>query len=336
MKALLLLALISGLGTAHAAESAPPALMLTGDLQPRATVKVYARVAGVVESIAVRESAIITEGQLLAKIDDREYRIDVAEARAALESATAKAEMMSAGGRVEERARALAEVSSAEAVVIDATANHERLQSLFGKGGVSKQNVDAARRELDVARARLTAAQKSAALVNEGARNEERKMARAELDRMREQLKMAELKLSYCEVKAPFGGVLGQRLVDPGAYVLAASSPQAPAMFVLSDSRVMKGMLDIPESQLMLVRVGAKAKVTVQSLPDRTFVGTVVNVYPYIDPKTRTGKVELAVPNERAELLSGMFIKAEVESAATRASSLVEVLGIKRPAGSGE
>lgn len=336
MKALLLLALISGLNPVRAAEPVPPALMLTGDLQPRATVKVYSRVAGVVDSIEVRESAIISEGDVLAKIDDREYRIDVAEARAALESATAKAEMMNAGGRPEERARALAEVSSAEAVVTDATANHERLLSLFGKGGVSKQNVDSARRELDVARARLTSALKSAALINEGARNEERKMARAELDKMREQLRMAELKLSYCEVKAPFGGVLGQRLVDPGAYVLAASSPQAPAMFVLSDSRVMKGMLDIPESQLMLVRVGAKAKVFVQSLPDRVFEGKVVNVYPYIDPKTRTGKVELAVPNAKAELLSGMFVKAEVESAKARAGSLVEVLGIKLPAGKAE
>lgn len=315
---------------------APPALMLTGDLQPRATVKVFARASGVVEKVYVRESAMVRENDVLAEIDPREYAIEVAQARAALEFATAKAQMMNAGGRPEERARALAEVASAEAVVRDAAGHHERMEALHGRGGVSRQSVDSGRRELSVARARVVSAKKSAALVNEGPREEERRMARAELDRMRESLRMAELKLSYCKVRAPFAGCLGQRLVDEGAYVMAASSPQAPPLFVLSDSRVMKGMLDVPESQLMLVRVGARARVTVQSLPDRTLEGTVANVYPYVDPKTRTGKVELAVPNHRAELLSGMFIKAEVDSAPARAASLAEVLGVKVPTGSVE
>ena len=343
MRALAVLALVTGISAASAAVQAgsdPAAaaapLLLTGDLQPRATVKVFARVSGVLEKVAVRESSMVREGDVLAEIDPREYEIDVAQAKASLDSAAARARMMDAGGRPEERARAGADVNSAEAVVRDATGNFERLENLFAKGGVSKQAVDAARRELDVARARLTSASKSSALISEGARNEERQMARADLEKIREMLRMAELKLSYCKVKAPFGGVLGQRLVDAGAYVMAASSPQAPPLFVLSDSRVMKGMLDVPESQLMLVRVGAKAKVMVQSLPDKVFEGTVVNVYPYVDPKTRTGKVELAVPNYRAELLSGMFIKAEVQAAGARAGSLAEVLGIKVPSGAVE
>lgn len=337
MKALVLLALLSGLsgasGAVLAAGEKPPPLLLTGELQPVATVKVYARAAGAVIKVHVRESYPITEGQVLAEIDPREYEIEVAEAKAALETAMARLEMADAGGRPEERARASAEISSAEAVVRDAAGNYERLDNLYSKGGISKQSVDAARRELDVARARLVSASKSAALVTEGVRTEERRIARAEVEKFRQQHKMAELKLSYCKVKAPFGGVLGQRLVDEGAFVLAASSPQAPAMFVLSDSRVMKGLLDIPETQLLFIRKGAKAKVWVQTLPDKIFQGTVVNVYPYVDSKTRNGKVELAIPNPIAELVSGNFIKAEVESSPTRAASLAEVLGIKLPAG---
>ena len=341
MKALLLVAMLSGLtGGASAAtgDVEVPVLHLTGDLQPRATVKVFARAAGMVEKVNYRESALVREGDVLASIDSREYEIEVAEARAAAESAEARVGMMDAGGRPEERARAVADIAAAEAMVRDAEANQTRMHEMFGKGGVSRQQLDAAQRELDVNRAKLTSARKSSALVIEGVREEERRMARADLARTREQLRMAELKLSYCKVLAPFTGVVGQRLVDPGTYVMAASSPQAPALFVFSDSYVMKGMLDVPESQLMLLRVGQKAKVTVQSLPDRVFEGTVVNVYPYVDQRTRTGKVELAVPNSHAELLSGMFIKADIDAASARAASLVEVLGVgvKAPAGRAE
>lgn len=306
---------------------APRLLELTGDLQPRATVKVYARVAGMIEKVNVRESDAVREGQVLAELDPKELEIEVAELAAQVEAMEARASMMSAGGRPEERARALAEVDQARAVLREADASHRRLESLFEKGGVSRQRVDEARRELDVAHARLTAQRKSAALVVEGARDEERRMSRAEHRKAREALRLAELKLSYTKVRSPFAGILGMRLVDPGTYVMAASSPQAPALFVVSDSRVMKGMVDVPETELMHVRVGQKARVRVQSLPDKVFEARVANVYPYVDPKTRNGKIELAVPNPRAELLSGMFIKAEIEAAPGRAPSMLEVLG---------
>jgi multidrug resistance efflux pump len=306
-------------------------LELTGELQPRATVKVYARVAGMLEKINVRESDFVREGQVLAEIDPKELEIEVAELNAQVKAVEAKSSMMAAGGRPEERARSRAEVDQVQAVLREAEANHQRMSNLFARGGVPRQQVDAARRELDVARARVTGARKSAALVTEGARDEERRMARADLSRVREQLKMAELKLSYTKVRAPFSGVLGMRMVDPGTYVLAASSPQAPALFVLSDSKVMKGMIDVPESELMHLRVGQPAKVRVQSLPDKVFQATVSNVYPYVDPKTRNGKIELAVPNPQAELLSGMFIKAEIQAAGERAPSMIQVLGLEKP-----
>ena len=83
MKALVLLALLSGLsgasGAVLAAGEKPPPLLLTGELQPVATVKVYARAAGAVIKVHVRESYPITEGQVLSEIDPREYEIEVAE-----------------------------------------------------------------------------------------------------------------------------------------------------------------------------------------------------------------------------------------------------------------
>jgi HlyD family secretion protein len=300
---------------------------LTGDLAPRQNVRVYSRVSGMVKRILVRESSLVKAGDVMAEIDPVEYEIAVAQAKAAVAMAEAKLAGMEAGGRPEERSRAGADVDSAAAVVREARANHDRMSSMFGKGGVSHQSLDAARRDLDVANSKLIAALKSLSLVNEGPRAEDRQMARADLARLREDLKLAELKLSYCKVRAPFSGIVGQRLLDEGTYVLAASSPQAPALFTFADPFTLKALVDVPETDILYLRIGMPATIQVQSMPDELVSGHVANIFPFVDPKTRTSKLEVDVPNPTGRLLPGQFVKAKIHAAATPARSAAEVLG---------
>jgi multidrug resistance efflux pump len=303
-------------------------LSLTGDLAARQQVRIYARVAGPVKKFHAREGQLVLAGSLMAEIDPAEYELEVAEARAEVDKLEARLAAMEAGGRPAERERAAAELASAEAVVRDAEANHERVASLLARGGISRQAMDTAQRELEVARARAAAAKESLVLVKEGPRSEEKREVRAELRKVTAQLAQAQLRLSYTKVAAPFDGVVGLRMVDEGAYVLAANSPQAPALFSFADSRVLKALVDLPETDLLWIRIGTPAAIRVQSSPQRTFEGRVVNLYPFVDPKTRTAKVEIEVPNTSGSLMPGMFVKAEVPAASAPAASIAEILGV--------
>jgi multidrug resistance efflux pump len=307
--------------------ASPRVLRLTGDLQSRSAVRVFPRVSGLVVKMHVRESSVVRQGDVLAEIDPPEYEIAVAAAQAAVAQAEAKLAGMEAGGRPEERARAAADVASAQTVHVNEVANVERQEQLFASGGVSRHALDAARRERDVAHARLVSARKAHAMVLEGPRPEEKRMARADLDKARAELRMAQVKLSYTKIRAPFSGVVGQRLVDEGAYLLAASSPQAPALCTLADSSVLKAIVDLPEADLLYVRLGSPARVGVQSDPGHTFPGRVVNLHPYVDTKTRTSRLEIEVPNHSGQLLPGMFVKVEVDAAPRPSRSVAEILG---------
>ncbi|MBI3891804.1 MAG: efflux RND transporter periplasmic adaptor subunit [Candidatus Wallbacteria bacterium] len=318
-----------------AQDAAAPAsrhvLRLTGELSPKETVRVFSRVAGVVAKVHFRESWFFKEGDILAEIDPAEYEIDVDEAKAKLAGAEARLAAMEAGGRQEERVRAASDVASVDAVVTSARRNLERVGGLYAKGGISRQQLDDAQREAEVAQARLVGARKSLALVAEGPRSEDKRAQRAEVDHARAELKLAELKLSYTKVRAPFRGIIGQRLVDEGTYVLAANSPQASALAVYSNATTLKAIVDIPEKEMPYVRLGYPALLSVQFAPGLTFPGTVCNLYPYVDPKTRNGRLEIEVPNDPVRLMPGMFCAAVVDCADKPARNALEILGRRKP-----
>ena len=315
----------------EAAAATSRTFRLTGDLAPRVTVKVFARVAGLLTRVNFKEGTAVRAGDVMAEIDPVEYELALAQAQSALESAKARLAGMEAGGRPEERARASADVDSAAAVHRNATRNLERLQGLFAKGGVSRQAMDESQREVDVALSHLTSARKSLDLVREGPRPEDQRAARADVTRAQVECQLAGLRLAYTKIRAPFTGIVGQRLADPGTFLLAASSPQAPAVAVLSQSHVLRALVDIPEKDMFDIRLGQPAKVYVQAFPGQAFPATVVNLFPYVDRATRNSKLELELPNMPPRLLPGMFVEAVIPAAATTARSTAEVLSGRKP-----
>jgi Cu(I)/Ag(I) efflux system membrane fusion protein len=84
-------------------------------------------------------------------------------------------------------------------------------------------------------------------------------------------------------------------------------------LFRIADTSRIWVVAEIPESQLDAVGGGAKAIVTVTSLPGRTFAGTVGVVYPEIRMETRTVKVRVELDNEDGALLANMFADVAIE-----------------------
>ncbi|MBI4862092.1 MAG: efflux RND transporter periplasmic adaptor subunit [Candidatus Riflebacteria bacterium] len=148
--------------------------------------------------------------------------------------------------------------------------------------------------------------------MRQGPRAEDKRGARAEVDRARASVRRANLRLADTKVRAPFPGTVMQKLVVEGTNV-TGGSPQGTTLCVFADISVLRALVDVPEGDLPRVRAGQDARVFVRAHPARAFAGRVTNVFPFVDARSRNGKVEIEVPNATADLVPGMFVKVEID-----------------------
>lgn len=311
--------------TAAIAPGAAETLNLTGNLLSIRQVDVRARVGGMLQEVRFREGMRFRKGDVLAILEPDLFQLDVAQAEADLEAAKARLAAMEAGGRPEERAVAEARRKAAASTLELAHQELQRTEKLHTAGGATVQSLDRAREQWEAAKAQLKAAEETLDLVREGPRSEEKRAARAAVQSAEVHLQRAQLNLGYTQVKAPFDGLIGRRLVDPGEYVLAASSPQSPVLCVFSDTSKIKAIFDIPERKMLYVRLGQEVRVRVQAA-DHVFLGKVSNLYPFVDPATRLGKLEVEIPNDPIRLVPGMFARGELDESEKPATSAEEIL----------
>jgi multidrug resistance efflux pump len=301
----------------------PGQLHLTGGLVTYRQVKVQARVGGQLEEIRFVEGQRFHKGQVLATIEPDLYQLDVEQAEADLEATQARLKAMEAGGRPAERSVAEARRDAARSTLRLASQEYERAQKLSTSGGTTTQTLDRARERLEAARSQMAAADQTLILVQEGPRSEEKQIARAAVRGAKVRLKRAQINLGYTKIRAPFDGLIGRRLMDPGQYILAGSSPQAPAICIFSETSKIKAILDISENKMPYVRLGQEVRIHVAASPD-TFLGKVSNLYPFVDPSTRLGKLEVLIPNDPVRLIPGMFVRAELKKSAVPATSAAD------------
>lgn len=130
-------------------------------------------------------------------------------------------------------------------------------------------------------------------------------------------LDLLQLRLERTTVRAPFSGVVGQRLVSLGDYVTSASR-----LITLQTYDPQRATFQVPERYADQVRVGQRVDFTVAALPGKTFTGIVDFVDPVVQLPGRTVLVKARVSNSRRELQAGMFIEASL-STRSRANSVV-------------
>jgi membrane fusion protein, multidrug efflux system len=130
-------------------------------------------------------------------------------------------------------------------------------------------------------------------------------------------LDLLQLSLTRTTVRAPFGGVAGQRLVSLGDYV----TPQRP-LISLQTYDPQRAVFQIPERFADRVGNGQRVQFAVAALPGKTFTGVVDFVDPVVQLPGRTVLVKARVPNPRRELQAGMFIEARLATA-TRPNAIV-------------
>jgi len=210
--------LLAGLAVSWAVRrgaDAPPAVSVTGTIEA-VQIDVSPRIAGRIVTLAVREGARVTRGQVLARLDAEEIAAEARRVEAALRTAEANLRDLQAGARREEIEEAEAqaaraqsqlndlmagarapEIEQARAALRNATATRvwterdlKRIQELDGKDLVAMQEVDRARQAYEVALANEQGAREKLALIESGPREHEVEAARAAVRATRERVQL--------------------------------------------------------------------------------------------------------------------------------------------------
>ena len=267
-------------------------------------VTLQAKVSGYVTELDVTDNQRVKAGQLLFRIDPRDYVVSRDQARAQLAQMQAQAE----NDRVNlemTRISAPAKLVQAKADVGSAVATRDYASSDLGRQtsvearSTTQQSIDQARENLGTADATL--ANKKAQVNISGLVPQTVAQAQAQLDQAlaqvqlaKAQLATAELNLGYTEVRAPQDGWVTQRNIQLGSYVSvgqSAFSLVAPAVWVTANFK---------ENQLGRMRVGQRVKIKVDAYPALRLEGHVNSV------QMGTGSRFSAFPAENA---TGNFVK---------------------------
>ena len=115
--------------------------------------------------------------------------------------------------------------------------------------------------------------------------------------------------LTYTDVRAPFAGIVTERLVNVGDYV-TLNQP----LFRIVDFDSIVARIYVPEKELPFLATGLDARLTAEAIGGASFVGTVDRISPVVDPGTGTVKVTVATPRQEG-LRPGMYVEVELVTA---------------------
>ncbi|WP_027552001.1 HlyD family secretion protein [Bradyrhizobium sp. Cp5.3] len=237
------------------------------------------KVSGYIAQVLVGDNEKVKAGQVLAKIDDRDFKTALEQARADVAAAEASVRNIDAQLELQQPIieQSTADVSAAEANLKFAQEERARYDDLMktGSGTIQRaQQTDAALRasnaQLQHAKSGLMAAQRKVDVLTT-----QRAQAVAQLGHTRAVAQQAELNLSYTEITAPVDGTVGARSLRVGQYVQGGTQLMAvvplDAVYVVANFK---------ETQLTHMRPGQPVELSIDSFRNQTLRGHVDSLSP--------------------------------------------------------
>ena len=217
-------------------------------------IKIAPRVSGQIEQVYIEDNQRIKEGDLIAKIDDADYKIKLEQAQALYEKALYSQKV------------AKAKLSAVNSEIDLAKKDLTRYQNLYRAGAVSKQTLDSAKTRYDNALASLLSAEEDIL----SSTND--KVADANLRVLKAQRDQAQLYLDYTNVTAPNSGTVTNKNVDKGRYVQAGQ----PLLTLVSDNIWIEA--NFKENQAGKMKAGQEVEIKIDAYPNKKFKGKIDSI----------------------------------------------------------
>jgi len=247
----------------------------TGSLYALSEFRVAPKIAGRLEKILVNIGDRVKGNQLIAALDDEEYKQQVNQAQAELE--VTRANLLERRNTLENAKR-----------------EYDRTAKLRTKKIISESQMDSAESEYKTQQAKL-------------------KVANAQVSQKKAALEMAKVRYSYAKIRVPAEGksnyrVVGERFVDEGAML----APNTPIVSIL-DIGILVAVINVIERDYSKIKPGLATVITTDVYPGQAFHGNITRIAPLLKEKSREARVEIEIPNEKRLLKPGMFVRVQTE-----------------------
>lgn len=309
----------------------------TADARPEAQGRIYAsgrvegasqdielrlELSGRIREVAVKEGQWVKAGEVLVRLDSERQQQEVALAAARLELARAELERLQNGAQAEEREEAAALAEAAKIRVDQAVRNLEIFQKLRTTKAITQQEADDQQSLVDTSRSEWAAARAHAKRLNAPARADELRAAEARVSAATSEVYLAKIGLSKTELRAPCHGRVLAVHGEPGE--LTGQNSKQPVV-ILSDTSTIRVRAYVEELDAPRVKVGMRATVTADGLPNQPFTGHVVAISPHMankilrsdrpselyDTKMREVMLELS---DATQLIVGLRVDVEFDA----------------------
>jgi membrane fusion protein, multidrug efflux system len=285
----------------------------TGTLMAEEQADVAAETPGRVVSAPVERGTPVAEGAALVRLSSTETDAQLKEAQANAAQIEARLGLTADAGF---DANAVPEVQNAKASADLAQSEFVRIKSLLDQRVVSQSEYDQRRTQAEAARQQYEAARNGAA--------QQYQMLQA----ARARVTLARKAFADTVVRAPFSGVVAQRLVTAGDYVTKGMK-----IAVVVRVNPLRVQLTVPEQAISSVAIGQAVGFEVDAYPGRQFQGSIKYVSPALQADQRALTIEALVPNGTGVLKPGLFATARIEQPAKTPGVLVPASAIQASAG---
>lgn len=281
-------------------ESGTNSLTYSGTLRAGKSTQVGFLRSGRIESLYADDGSRVTEGRLLGVLDTRSLEARRGELLAQLAEARAASDEVEAGPRKYERQAAVDQVRQVESQLTLVRTKLERRRTLFQNGAVPKEQVDElVSQEQDLVN-QLKAAQNRVRDLDAGARPETREVARSRIGQVQANLESLQVQIADSELKAPYSGIVSQRLLDEGA-IVSTGQP----VFEIMTAGLLEATLNLPPERARELKPGQQINVSSEG---ESYKALVKEVLPQADTATGTQPVILSVPTAPGLVAGGLVV----------------------------
>lgn len=266
-------------------------LQISGTAKPNEQVTLYAMTSGFLQQIKADIGSFVKEGQTLAVLQNPD-----------LYSQKAKMEALLKEKRILYNRYSSNPLSTPTGADMTGKKSiYERLKSIYEKTPQLTTVADVEKTKADYETAK-------ALLINETDRTE------AEYLSLTAQLNAINTQIGYLNVKAPFTGVVVNRMADKGAVIQnGINNSNAMPLFEIQGLTPIRLTLEIPESDATMIDKNTTATIIFPEMTNGNYTATVTRVAYGLSETTKTMKVEIDLPNADMKIRPGMYAKVEIQ-----------------------
>jgi HlyD family secretion protein len=291
------------------ASSGDIALDSKGYIMPVQRILVSPKVSGMIVKLDILEGRRVKKGDVLAELEDINYKLDLAHAESALQSARQHLDEIKAMFP-KETGQAKAELERAKAEMAQLKADFDRNKDLYLKQKAISQL------EYELAQSKsLSADQRVRSLLFalellESSRGKRIAAADADVQQAQADRDNAQWRLDNCKIRAPISGTILKKNAEEGNLVNPIAMNGSFSLCDLADLSDLEVELTIQERDISKVSVGQKCKIRTEAYPDRVYEGVVSRLMPVADRSKAAIPVRVKVAVPKAE--EGVYLKPDM------------------------